>query len=117
MNSATQIFATPEKLELSSLPKVGDILVGAAGYEASIATFAIVVGVGKATVKVQELDQTCNYKQGGMEWTAVPNLAGPRGDVLTKRIKPLGGTYKIKWCDYMHLSPWRGNVVSCYNYH
>lgn len=86
-------------------PKVGDILVGSYGYEASISTFAKVVAVGAATVKVRELNQRRDYhpNSGGMHWTSTPldnNFTGP---VVTKRVRALEKGYCVKWSSYQNL--------------
>ena len=115
----TGIFA-PEAV-VTATPKVGDILCGFYGYEASIATFAKVVGVTDKSVKVVELDQRHDYhpNSGGMYWTAFPTNNGRSGKVITKLFKSDNDKgYRIKWSSYQNLyGPWTGTSVECYNVH
>lgn len=83
-------------------PKVGDILVGSYGYEASISTFAKVVAVGAATVKVRELNQRRAYKDC-MHWTSTPIDNDFIGAVVTKRVKAYENGYRVKWSSYQNL--------------
>ena len=111
------IFATPPVATVT--PKVGDVLVGSYGYEASIATFAIVLAVTGKSIRVRELDQRCEYKGGGgMYWTAFPLLGKGIGEVMTKRFTCSERGYSIKWSSYQKLhGPWTGTSVECYNVH
>jgi hypothetical protein len=98
-------------------PKVGDILVSCSGYEASIAHFAKVVGVSKASVKIVRLG--CNNKYtggGGMTWDSTPDLNAV-GKTETKRFKAVGESYRVKDTSYANFYVWGGEPVSCYNYH
>lgn len=98
-------------------PKVGDIIVSCSGYEASIAHFAKVVAVTKASVQIVRLgcDNTY-YGGGGMNWTSVPDLS-QTGKIETKRFKAVGDTYKVKDTSYANFYKWDGKPVECYNYH
>lgn len=113
------IFAQPVVSTVT--PKVGDVLCGSYGYEASIATFAKVVAVTGKSVKVVELDQRCEYhpNSGGMYWTAFPLVNSTRtGKVVTKLVKASDTGYRIKWSSYQSLfGPWTGTSVECYNVH
>lgn len=118
MNSTYSVL--PPVVPVSSLrqPKVGEILVGSYGYEASIATFAKVLKVTASTVLLQELDQIHTYtpNTGGMYWDAVPTDQ-TCGSPKVKRFKSNEGSYSVKWTNYQWLRPWGGEVVSCYNVH
>jgi hypothetical protein len=99
-------------------PKIGDILVSTAGYEACIAHFAKVVDVTKSSVKIVRLGCNNTYKgSGGMEWESLPNFNAESDEVETKRFKPYGETYKVKDSSYATFYPWGGEPISCYNYH
>jgi hypothetical protein len=116
MNSATSIFATEVVSKVA--PKVGDLLCGHYGYEASLPTFAKVVGVTGKTIKVIELaGHSHSFGQGGMEWKVnVTNT--PVGHTMTKRFSPCGEGYKIKWSSYQNLyGPWTPKTCYAYNYH
>lgn len=68
-------------------PKVGDILVSISGYEASIASWAKVVGVTGKSVKIVRLPADNKYSgYGGMEWISTPATdrirARPKRNVL-----------------------------------
>lgn len=99
-------------------PKVGDILKGSYGYEASIPVFAKVLAVTPTSVKVVELEgRSFGYKTGGMEWK-VEMTDNPIGQVMTKKVKPTENGYRIKWNEYCTLwGPWTPQVVDAYNYH
>jgi len=102
----------------SITPKVGDILKGSYGYEASIPVFAKVIAVKAKTIQVVELEgRSFNYTTGGMEWKVeVTDVA--RGEVMTKQIKATDNGYRIKWNEYCSLwGPWTPVVVGAYNYH
>ncbi len=117
MNSATSIFA-PE-VNATVTPKVGDILMGSYGYEASIPTFAKVVKVGPKSIQVVELDgKSHSYQTGGMEWKVDVDVNAPVGKVMTKKVKLFEKGYGIKWSSYQNLyGPWEPVTVSAYNYH
>jgi hypothetical protein len=100
-------------------PKVGDILCGSWGYEATLYTFVKVVAVGNKTIKVQEMvTESFDHQTGGMEWKE--KLTGEtHGEITTKLFKTYDKGYKIKWNSYLNLyGPYTGDgVVSCSNYH
>ena len=105
MNSATSVFG-PEISGAGPVatPKVGDILFGTYGYEACIPTWAKVVGVTGKSVKVVEIDSVCsNYRTGGMEWTATPQVDSPIGEVMTKKVVATENGYRVKWSSYQNL--------------
>jgi hypothetical protein len=99
-------------------PKIGDIIVSCSGYEACIAHFAKVIDVTKSSVKIVRLRSIDTYKgNNGMEWESVPDLNNESDEVETKRFKAYGDTYKIKDTSYASFYPWKGEPISCYNYH
>ena len=117
MNTTLFSPALTDAPSASNLPKVGDVLVSTSGYEACIAHFAKVVEVTKASVKIVRLSSNDTYKQGGMEWTSIPNVDDLCGEVTTKRFKAFENTYKVKDTSYCNFYPWSGEPISCYNYH
>ena len=116
MNSATSIFA-PEAVSTVA-PKVGDLLCGSYGYEASIPTFAVVVAVSAKSIRVIELEgRSHSYQTGGMEWK-VDVTNNRRGDIKTKKVKLGEKGYSIKWSSYQNLyGPWTPHTINAYNYH
>jgi hypothetical protein len=108
--------ALENKVAVVNGPKVGDILVSTSGYEACIAHFAKVVEVTKASVKL-ELLRSIDTHTTPMNWESLPDLASGGGDLLTKRFKACGDTYKVKDTSYSTFYPWGGEPISCYNYH
>lgn len=102
----------------TNIPKVGDILLSSSGFDASIATWAVVVGVTSKRVKIQEV-QTINYDyhNGGMDWTSKPNVDNKIGKVETKAFKDCGNGYRIKRNEYSSYFKHDGRPVSCYNHH
>ena len=97
-------------------PKVGDILVSCAGYEACIAHWAKVVDVTKASVKL-ELLGTIDTPTSPMTWDSLPNVDSSGGTIVTKRFKPHGDSYKVKDTSYSTYYVWSGEPINCYNYH
>ena len=99
-------------------PKVGDILVSVAGYEASIASWSKVVAVTGKSVKIVRLPADNKYTGGGgMEWISTPALDRIKGDVETKRFTPDGDSYRVKNNSYSNYYVWSGKPISCYNHH
>ena len=96
-------------------PKVGDILVSCWGYEACIAHWAKVVAVTGKSVKIQLLGALDNHT-GPMEWTSMPDL-NSGGNIITKRFKPYGDSYRVKDSSFSTFYKWGGDAISCYNYH
>lgn len=95
--------------------KVGDILVGCWGYEASIASFVKVVKASATTVDVVELEViNYDYHTAGMYWTSKPGTA-ERGRVHPRK-KVIDGNH-IRWNSYCSMWKWNGEPVECYNVH
>lgn len=117
MNST--IFAEAPVVTPANTPKVGDILCGSWGYDATLYTFVKVVGVTGKSVKVREMEtESSNFQTGGMQWTE--KLTGNlRGEIKTKLVKLTEKGYKIKWNSYLNLwGPYKGDgVVCCSDYH
>ena len=101
------------------MPKVGDILVGSYGYEASIANFAKVLKVNAKTVVLGHLPATSDYKanSGGMNWDATPILTGGTTGAFVKRFIASEKGYIVKNWGCCTLYKWDGKPVSCYDYH
>lgn len=97
-------------------PKVGDILVSTYGYDACIAHFAKVVGVTKASVKIEQLGNIEN-PTSPMTWESTPNVNSTGGTVSTRRFRPCGNTYSVRDTSFSTFFPWSGKPVNCYNYH
>jgi len=97
-------------------PKVGDILVSTYGYDACIAHFAKVVAVTKASVKIEMLGTIDNHTSP-MTWESRPNVDSSGGNVVTKRFKACGDTYKVKDSNFATFYPWSGKPINCFNYH
>lgn len=98
-------------------PKVGDILLSTWGYEASIATWAKVVGVTGKSVKIAYIGAIEKHT-GPMEWTSLPDVNSVGKKVVTKRFTPAGSSYKVKDSSFSNFYPWKGTEpISCYNYH
>lgn len=115
----TPIFAPKPVVNASATPKVGDILAGTWGYEATLWTFAKVVGVSGKSVRVQELEaESFNMKTGGMEWQVrlTDKTVGP---VKTRLVKAgYNGSYHVRWDNVVTLYPYHGNgVENASNYH
>lgn len=99
-------------------PKVGDILVSIAGYDASIASWAKVVTVTSKSVKIVHLPADNKYSGGGgMEWISTPALDRIKGDVKTKRFIASGDSYRVKNTSYSDFYVWGGKPIECYNHH
>ena len=100
-------------------PKVGDYLCGIWGYEATLLTGVVVVGVTGKSVKVQEVTLNNVYKNGagGMFWTATPDVNNLKGPVVTKRVTPTENGYRIKWNSYLNLYLSTPQPVECDNTH
>lgn len=105
----------------SVTPKVGDILHGIYGYEATISTFARVTKVTASSVVLVEMEQLRTYRPGGsgMFWTTVPLFnARPAGRAVTKRFKQAERGYSVKWSSYQSLfSGYDGSPVDNENTH
>lgn len=97
-------------------PKVGDILVSTYGYEACIASFAKVVAVTKASVKIQMIGRNENHT-GPMTWVATPNPNVVGEEVSTRRFRAYGDSYSVKSTSFSNFYPWSGKPINCYNYH
>ena len=111
------ISVSPSKTTLNT-PKIGDILLRKTGYEASIAYWAQVVGVTGKRVKFRELEQSCVYAQGGMEWTSTVKRDCFVGDVITKAFCDYGTQYRVKCDSYSNYYFYSGDgTVECYNHH
>jgi hypothetical protein len=99
-------------------PKVGDILVSISGYEASIASWAKVVGVTGKSVKIVRLPADNKYTGGGgMEWISTPATDRIKGETETKRFTADGDGYRVKYSSYASYYVWDGKPISCYNWH
>lgn len=116
MNNSS-IFAT--EANLSATPKVGDYLCGTWGYDATLLTAVVVVGVSGKSVKVREvsLNNVYHPNMGGMFWTSTPDVTKPVGDVVVKRVTPCGDGYRIKWNNYLNLYLSSPKPVECSNTH
>ena len=111
------ISVSPSKTTLNT-PKIGDILLCKAGYEASISNFCQVVGFTGKRVKIRELDQTYVYSNIGMDWTATVKRDCFIGDVETKAFSDSGTGYRVKRNSYSSYYLYTGNgTVECYNHH
>lgn len=117
MNSAlASIMGPPPKV--AEMPKVGDILVGCSGYEASYAHFAKVIGVTAHTVRLVPLPTIDrNYSNGGMDWESLPNLTGENGPAFSRVVKFRDGQYCVRLNDYTTMYKWEGHAISCFDHH
>jgi len=108
--------------EAKNVLKVGDILVGSTGYEASISCFYEVVSISATgkTAQIVELEQNRVYdqKMAGMYWTSTPIIGSNlRGNTETKKINYRDGNPVIKIRDYLTIHRWNGQPRSDYNVH
>lgn len=112
MNS---IFAPEVKPTVK--PKVGDLLYGSYGYDASIPHVYKVLGVTGASVKIQEVVVNNVYSNGGMDWEGTVTDK-TEGEILTKRFRLMEKTYRVKIHSCLNVyGPWEGKKVTGYNYH
>lgn len=117
MNTTSIIAPSLEnKPAVTNGPKVGDILVSTYGYEACIASFAKVVGVTKASVKIQMIGGIADHT-GPMTWVATPDINRVGDEVSTRRFRACGDSYSVKSTSFSNFYPWSGKPVNCYNYH
>ena len=116
--NVASLFPPPSK-GTPVTPKVGDILVGSYGYEASYANFAKVLKVNAKTVVLGHMGSTSEYKANtsGMNWDAMPNLDGGTTGAKVKRFIANEKGYMVKNWGCCTLRKWDGEPVSCYDYH
>jgi hypothetical protein len=117
MNST--IFA--EKPVVAVTPKVGDILCGSWGYEATLYVSVKVLSVTGKMIKVQEMTTEhipSDHCSGGMEWKE-RLTGGTCGEVMVKKVTAYKDGYRIKWTSYLNLyGPYKGDgIFECSNYH
>ncbi len=105
-----------EKPKVANPLKVGDVIVGSYGYEASISEFYEVTARKGQTVTLRSLKTNRTYRTGGMEWTSMALPGCYESGPITKRVKERGGVEYVKF-DLYGCWLWDGEVRHDYNYH